>query len=175
MQQGTPQFTPLQMLEAGRQAEAESKIDFAVQFYLHLVEFYGQTPEAAEARTALTRMANTGLQQQQLIWHAGGTKRPVRYRSGRVLAALVSGLGWLLILGAVTAAAAAVGAYVLQLTFLQSLEVDPQRVVWRLPLVALAGGALVICGQAARALFEQANATRELLTIQRRRFGQEQP
>ena len=65
MLQGTPQFTPKQLLDAARRSETEGKADFAVQFYLHLAEHYGQTPEAVEARTALSRMAATQRPQEQ--------------------------------------------------------------------------------------------------------------
>jgi hypothetical protein len=93
MLQGTPQFTPRQLLDAGRRSETEGKTDFAVQFYLHLAEHYGQTPEAVEARTALSRMAT--VQRPQQVWQSGSVPRQNRYRSGRALAALFSGVGWL--------------------------------------------------------------------------------
>jgi hypothetical protein len=43
-----------------------------------------------------------------------------------------------------------------------------------MPLALLGGAALVVCSQIARALFDQANATRERLTIERARTGIEQ-
>ena len=50
-----PQFTPAQVLDAARRAEAEGRIDYAQQFYRHLVEKYPSTGEAAMARTSLAR------------------------------------------------------------------------------------------------------------------------
>jgi hypothetical protein len=170
MQQATPQFTPRQMLEAGRQAETEGKLDFAVQFYLHLVEYYGQTPEAAEARTALTRLAGANRQQ---VWQATVASRQERYRSGRLLALLISLLGWLAVLGSLAVAAAGLGGPYFQIAALQQLEIGTDM-LWRAPVAGLAGVVMVICGQVARALLEQANASRELLAIERARAGIEQ-
>ena len=51
------QFTPIQVLHAARRAEAEGKMDYALQFYRHLVEQHGSTPEAQEAREGLFRIA----------------------------------------------------------------------------------------------------------------------
>ena len=51
------QFTPIQVLQAARRAEAEGKMDYALQFYRHLVEQHGSTAEAQEAREGLFRIA----------------------------------------------------------------------------------------------------------------------
>jgi hypothetical protein len=51
------QYTPLQVLQAARRAEAEGKMDYALQFYRHIVENHGATPEAQEAREGLMRIA----------------------------------------------------------------------------------------------------------------------
>jgi len=166
MLQGTPEFTPKQLLDAARRSETERKADFAVQFYLHLVEHYGQTPEAVEARSALTRMA-TAERSQQPVWQPGSMPSQNRFRSGRALAALFSGIGWLTIAGSLAALAAGTGALLLQ------LEIDIE-LLKRLPLATIGGAALVVGGQAARALFDQANATRERLTIERARTGLDQ-
>jgi len=172
MLQGTPEFTPKQLLDAARRSETERKADFAVQFYLHLVEHYGQTPEAVEARSALTRMA-TAERSQQPIWQPGSMPRQNRYRSGRALAALFSGIGWLTIAGSLAALAAGTGALLLHIPLLLQLEIDIE-LLKRLPLATIGGAALVVGGQAARALFDQANATRERLTIERARTGLDQ-
>jgi hypothetical protein len=172
MLQGTPQFTPKQLLDAGRRSETEAKADFAIQFYLHLIEHYGQTPEAVEARSAVTRMA-TSEQPAQPVWQPGSIPRQNRYRSGRALAALFGGIGWLTIAGSLTALAAGAAAHLLHIPLLLQLEIDIE-LLKRLPLATLGGAALVIGGQAARALFDQANATRERLTIERARIGLDQ-
>jgi len=57
MVQTSVQFTPVQVLQAARRAEAEGKMDYALQFYRHLVEQHGGTPEAQEAREGLFRIA----------------------------------------------------------------------------------------------------------------------
>jgi hypothetical protein len=62
--QQPPQFTPSQVLEAGRRAETEGRGEYALQFYRHLVENYPGTGEAAAAQSALTRiltMSNASL------------------------------------------------------------------------------------------------------------------
>jgi hypothetical protein len=45
------------VLEAGRRAEGEGKLDYAVQFYRHLATYYPTAPEAAAAREGLARLA----------------------------------------------------------------------------------------------------------------------
>ncbi len=57
MVQTSVQFTPVQVLQAARRAEAEGKMDYALQFYRHLVEQHGSAPEAQEAREGLFRIA----------------------------------------------------------------------------------------------------------------------
>jgi len=57
MVQTSVQFTPAQVLQAARRAEAEGKMDYALQFYRHLVEQHGQSPESQEAREGLFRIA----------------------------------------------------------------------------------------------------------------------
>ncbi len=58
--QETPQFTPSQVLEAGRRAETEGRGEYALQFYRHIVDNYPGSGEAAAAMSALTRLgANT--------------------------------------------------------------------------------------------------------------------
>lgn len=56
MPPSSPQFTPAQVLAAGRRAESESKPDLAEHFFRHVVEHYGATPEAASAREGLIRL-----------------------------------------------------------------------------------------------------------------------
>lgn len=57
--QEPPQFTPSQVLEAGRRAETEGRGEYAVQFYRHLVENYPGSGEAAAAQSALSRILGT--------------------------------------------------------------------------------------------------------------------
>jgi hypothetical protein len=187
MLQGTPQFTPQQLLEAGRRAEADGQVDAAVQFYRHLTDYYGFTAEAAEARNGLGRMGAAGPYPQ--IWqsngagpHAAGDARsagprhPRRvrypaprnyYRTGRTLAALFSMLGWLMVVAGLAAPA------------LYLFGPMPPAPYGALGLLGGAIGLLffglmiVASGQAARALFDQANATCELVAIERARSGGE--
>lgn len=51
------QFTPVQVLQAARRAEAEGKMEYALQFYRHIVEHHVSTAEAHEAREGLLRIA----------------------------------------------------------------------------------------------------------------------
>jgi hypothetical protein len=55
--QTSVQYTPVQVLQAARRAEAEGKMDYALQFYRHIVEHHGATAEAQEARDGLFRIA----------------------------------------------------------------------------------------------------------------------
>ena len=56
-QASSVQFTPVQVLQAARRAEAEGKMEYALQFYRHLVEHHVSTQEAHEAREGLLRIA----------------------------------------------------------------------------------------------------------------------
>lgn len=114
MPQGSPQFTPKQLLDAGRRAESEGRLDLAHQFYGHLNDHYGQTSEAAEGRHALARIGAASHHPQ--VWQMNGSApslatngrlavapaprarrvaQRTEYRVGRALAALASGIGWL--------------------------------------------------------------------------------
>ncbi len=188
------QFTPAQLLESGRRAETEGKLDLAVQFYRHLTDNFAYTAEAAEAHNALGRV---GAAQSQ-IWqpagnihvngngahhngssmHANGVhgapparstrpsrRRPVaprdHYRTGRAMARIFSGLGWLIVvLGAL-------------LPLLYLVPDTPLR-MFGLPYVigsavgvVFTGFLVVFSGQIARAIFDQANATRDLAALER--------
>src|SRR3990167_2811204 len=57
MVQTSVQYTPVQVLQAARRAEAEGKMDYALQFYRHLVEQHSSSVEAQEAREGLFRIA----------------------------------------------------------------------------------------------------------------------
>ncbi len=53
---GAGNFTAIQILEAGRRAEAEGNRDHAQRFYVHLVSQYAASPEAADAHEGLRRL-----------------------------------------------------------------------------------------------------------------------
>ena len=56
MSQAYPQFTPVQILEAGQRAFAEGRTEYAAQFFKHLIDHYADTPEAAVARDAMVQV-----------------------------------------------------------------------------------------------------------------------
>ena len=178
---GLAQFTPQQLLASGRRAEAEGRRDLAQQFYRHLTEQYGYTAEAADARNALGRVGAGSPTQngQAAIWQPASVRpagvRTARgrhdgpreeYRSGRALAVLTAGIGWLVIGAALIAGAAATAAHVQMLPESYKLAYDSFLLVAG---AVPAGAALVLAGQAARALFDQASAARELVAIERAR------
>jgi hypothetical protein len=188
MLQAAPQFSPHQLIDAGRRAEAEGQLDYAAQFYRHLADHYPYTAEAAEARNALGRIgaAQTQVWNMNGAAHANGALQAVdpapraappraprrravvhrdHYRIGRALAALFSAIGWV-----------AVG-----LGFAAPVLAVVSGGLPRLGLLQMAGGAfatvlvgffVVLLGQSARALFDQANATRELVALERAKTGQ---
>src|SRR4026208_1843005 len=84
MVQTSMQFTPVQVLQAARPAEAEGKMDYALQFYRHLVEQHGTTAEAQEAREGLFRIAEWrgGGGRGARTRGAGGTAGPARRGAG---------------------------------------------------------------------------------------------
>lgn len=77
MAQGTPQFTPAQILEAGRRAEADGRVEYAVQFYRHLTDHHARSQEALSAREALTRIGTRRPQEATNGAHApNGVAQP---------------------------------------------------------------------------------------------------
>jgi hypothetical protein len=156
-------------------------LTLAAQFYRHLTEHFAFTAEAAEARNGLGRVGVT----QSQVWHlngathANGAVRPQRrrpvalrdhYRTGRALARLVSALGWLAVICGFMAPAAYMG-----LDHFAQASTFP-----RLGLAQVLAGAVgifgtgllvVFAGQIARAAFDQANATRDLVALERAKFG----
>lgn len=60
MTQAYPQFTPVQILEAGQRAMSEGRGEYATQFFQHLIDHYADTAEAAGARDAMARLGYTG-------------------------------------------------------------------------------------------------------------------
>jgi hypothetical protein len=201
MSQGSPQFTPRQLLDAGRRAEAEGKLDHANQLYRHLTDHYAYTAEAAEARNGLGRIG-IGASTGQQLWaengaaapaswptplshgsrmsgtHSGVRGRPVtterHYRTGRVLATLVSCVGWLIVaagVGMVPLVLAADPQLLLRdFPYAMSLgSLGPVGAIAAAVAFSITGLVVVFWGQMASALFDQANATRELVAIERAR------
>jgi hypothetical protein len=76
MVQTSMQYTPVQVLQAARRAEAEGKMDYALQFYRHLVEQHGAAPEAQEAREGLFRIAEWRWGEARIARRQDGTAAP---------------------------------------------------------------------------------------------------
>ena len=197
MVQGSPQFTPRQLLDAGRRAEAEGKLDHANQLYRHLADHYAYTTEAAEARNGLGRL---GIGAGQQLWAENGAApaswpaaispnrpsvtsakgRPVamrrHYRTGRVLATLVSWMGWVIVAAgmAMVPLVLVVDPQLLQRGIPYASSLGPVGAVAAAVALSIAGLAVVFWGQMASALFDQANATRELVAIERARQAGDQ-
>ncbi|HXE70471.1 MAG TPA: hypothetical protein VN523_14010 [Hyphomicrobiaceae bacterium] len=185
MLQAAPQFSPFQLLEAGRRAEAEGHIDAAYQYYRQTVDQFAYSAEAAQAREGLARL-NGGRQPN--IWHLNGTpqandgasrwngaarkarrhKLPTprnHYRVSSFLAGLVSLLGSLMV-------AAGLAAAPLHLALGRpEIGIGSGGVLTVAVALAALGLVTVAFGQAVRALFDQANATRELVAIERAKAG----
>jgi hypothetical protein len=173
-----PQLTPAQLIESGRRAEAEGRLDLAVQFYRHLTEHFAEAVETAEAHGALGRIGTVhprpppwgGPQHpvgQRALWRRAATRRD-HYRGGRALTVFVGAIGWLLVLGG----ACVVPAHVLigsERAGLLSMELVPMAGI--AAVLSIAGFAIVLAAGMARAQFDQANATRELLALERARLG----
>lgn len=60
MSSTTPPYTPAQVLEAGRRAEAAGRPDFAIQFYRHLTDHHAGSAEGKEASESLGRLTGAG-------------------------------------------------------------------------------------------------------------------
>ncbi len=85
MARGSPQFSPGQLLDAGRRAEAEGRLDLAQQFYGHLSDHYGHTSEAAEGRRGLARIGGAAPGPQ--VWQMNGTTPGSPGLNGRLVVA----------------------------------------------------------------------------------------
>ena len=224
MAQTSVQYTPVQVLQAARRAEAEGKMDYALQFYRHIVEHHGSSAEAQEAREGLFRIAEwrwgeariarrqeaggyTGQPHAVGGGHAetghtyapetpdasvpptaGPTRMPQiiareagraaaeaealsaqkpRYRVGKVAAWMVSGCGWVSVLGGIVAAVLALGGGVAEISSVVLLGL-PLGVALGVP-AAVMGLVLVVTGYLAIAVFESSNATLDLAEARRRR------
>lgn len=185
------QFTPSQIMDAARKAEAEGKFDYALQFYRHVIEHHGAEIEAYEARDGFQRV--TALQREvRARHHRAGTRtasnlpmvvRPEprsaphempaepefefkeRYRAGTLMAQGANWAGWMLV-----GTGAAIGAA----GVLEMPDSLAAPAMLGLPLgiviglgAAAAGLALVFLSQLALAVFDNANAARHLLAIER--------
>ncbi len=214
--QSAAQFTPEQLIVAGRRAEQQGQVGYALQFYRYLAEKYPNTAESFEARDALFRLHGAETQQPQTQrpantprtrppsageQAAAASRAPPQdfslsttdrtagpaervahravvpshsigrshgYRAGRFVAAILSTLGWLLLLLTV---AGAVGLVVL-LTVKASPRALQELAAANL-LIAIAGlfGSLflglisVFAGQVARATFDNADLARWLAAV----------
>jgi len=227
-QASSVQFTPVQVLQAARRAEAEGKMEYALQFYRHLVEHHVSTSEAHEAREGLLRIAEWRWGEARAF--GGQTSQPApaptpqasqntytaieggrsayakeqlyeepppvddqrmpqiisreragnfegsdrsavsgRYRGARFAAFVLSSLGWAGVMGGILIAVAASAGAVAEVS---------AAGVWGLPIgtlfgvpAATIGLLLVVAGQIAIAVFENASATLQLLALERVKIG----
>lgn len=160
-------------------------MDAAYQYYRQTVDQFAYSAEAAQAREGLARL-NGGWQPN--IWHLNGTPQPTdassrsngtarkarrhklptprnHYRLGSFLAGLVSLLGWLVV-------AAGLAATPLHVVLGRpEISIGVSGVVAVAFALTVLGLVTVALGQAARALFDQANATRELVAFERSKAG----
>jgi len=216
MGQMSVQYTPVQVLQAARRAEAEGKMDYALQFYRHIVEQHGMSAEAQEARDGLYRIAEWRWGEARLarrpevanghgahnVYHGVGSSAhadypqeppahlpqiiareaaakaarqetpppfKARFRAARLVAVLVSGLGWASVLAGLAVAVLA-GAGMAAEASTAGLLGLPLGVLLGMP-AAMIGFVLVIAGHLAVAVFESTNATLELLAIERGRLS----
>ena len=73
------QFTPVQILEAGQRAAADGRHDYAAQFFQHLIDHYGSSPEAASAREAIAALqGQTGDAPRHVNGHGGDAQTELR-------------------------------------------------------------------------------------------------
>ncbi len=58
MAQSQMQYSPAQILAAGRRAENDGRREYALQFFQHILDQYPNSPEAGHAREAVARMSS---------------------------------------------------------------------------------------------------------------------
>ena len=68
-----PQYTPAQVLETARRAEADGQFDYADQAFRHILDVFPTSPEATLAREAITNRQKftNGSAEQQLAQSPG--------------------------------------------------------------------------------------------------------
>jgi hypothetical protein len=168
------QLTPAQLVDAGRRAEAEGRPDLAIRFYGHLTRHFADTAEAAVAHGALARIEtlppDASARPPAAAPSAPRALPPERdpYATGRALARALGVLGWMLAL----TGPAGLPAYLL-------LRAEAAALT-RAELLPLAGGAAgtlilgfgaILAAHIARAQFDQADAVRSLVALERVRLG----
>ncbi len=200
-------------------------MEYALQFYRHIVEHYVSTPEAHEAREGLLRIAEwrwgearaLGRQTPQpapapVAQHGQNTYTAIpgshaaiageqvyeeplfedqrmpqvisreamdetegpenspfwgRYRGARLVAFVLSSLGWAGVMGGVLVAIVASTGALAEVS-VAGVWGLPLGVLFGLPVAAI-GLLLVVAGQIAIAVFENATATLDLLALERAR------
>lgn len=195
------QYTPRQLLESGRRAESEGNLDLAIQYYWHVSETHPHTAEGGEAYANLSRLGfnSPPPHAPPAAWNGNGAhpygpaafpmptvvagpraeQRPQAAPRGRKLPSLRPGYG----LGYGLASALSICGWLLvvlsaALPIAVGLGVMPGLLGLPLAIaaglvVAGAGVVVVLLGQMAHALFDQANATRELVSIERAKWSAE--
>jgi hypothetical protein len=224
-QQAQGQFTPEQLIVAGRRAEAQGQAAHALQFYHYIAEAFPQATEAYEARDAIYRLSEPQAHTQvpaQAVGHGqssminasmtnatmtnvrpsegrGSTSleagpgpshgRPLKggkrarqaaaedddtdeetarpgYRVGRLVAAMLATMGWLMLLGGLL-----LGPMMIVALTVKSVP-KPIREMVAANLLAtgvLTFGAIffgllaLFAAQTARATYDTADAVRDLL------------
>lgn len=183
-----------------RRAEAEGQPGVAVQMYRHIGDLYPSLREGFEARDALARLTGPdltaqaranprlaaamppGAQQRRSAARRGVPRETLRrepssaggYRIGRVVAAMFTSMGWLLLAGGFAAGIAVAVALTVGSVPRGLRELAANQ----LPLaVAGAVGSIflglfaIFAGQAARAVFDAADGARVLLAQARNETG----
>jgi hypothetical protein len=95
-QQAQGQFTPEQLIVAGRRAEAQGQAAHALQFYHYIAEAFPHATEAYEARDAIYRLSEPQPQTQvpaQPTGHSQASMTNVRPSDNRPSTALEAGPG----------------------------------------------------------------------------------
>jgi hypothetical protein len=183
MLQSAPQFTPQQLLDAGHRAEADGKPDLAVQFYRQLAEQYAYAPEAAEARNGIgragtarapSRQANGAAHHAEAVARAAVTRAARRnklpsprnhYRVGHALARVCS------LMGCIAMVSGVVGPALYVMAGIPLPAYGILGFVGASASLVTAGMIIVLAGQVARAVFDQANAARDLVSVERARIS----
>lgn len=187
----SPPITPSQIMDAAGKAEAEGRLDEALALYRHFVARHGADVAAHEARIGVERVSalcrdQRGAQRPGDIGRGANLPMLVspepysapfempaepefafkdRYRAGTLMAQAANWAGWMLA-GSGSALVMAGALAVPEALAAPSLLGLPAGIVLGLGASA-AGVALVFLSQLALAVFDNANAARHLLAIER--------
>ena len=162
--------TPSQLFDAARAAEREGQQDEAIRLYRKVIEADASSFEAAAARRNLARLNGEEIAAGSTSLDAAQAGEVNDYATGRAVASLIAFIGWVLVALGAIGMLVAFGAFSQSGGFRYGPGFPGLIAVLLIPGgVVITGLFAVLGGQAARALFDTALASRRVAALLARR------